>query len=216
MTTRTHGWLRVHGLSMNGWDIPFDENDYVLFYKASVVSHLDYVIASNLDPSGGMALIVKRFDEKNNQLLSKSKDTGNPYDPIPLDEDHQIVGVVLAVAKPSDQISPISHHNPTPKTKSGIESGALNDASLPLMITKGIRQQLRDQGYSENGINYMTPQQAWDNVDEDRLYKNLLAKVHGDHEIAKRLLEHEQKQHPRSSRKELIELAILKWETDNR
>ncbi len=101
MTTRTHGWLRVHGMSMNGWDIPFDENDYVLFYKASAASHLDYVIASNRDPSGEIALIVKRFDEKNNQLLSRSKDTSNPYNPIPLDENHQIFGVVIAVAKPA-------------------------------------------------------------------------------------------------------------------
>jgi hypothetical protein len=47
-----------------------------------------------------MALIVKRFDAEKNQLISKSKDTSNPYNPIPLDEDHQIVGVVIAVAKP--------------------------------------------------------------------------------------------------------------------
>ena len=101
MATKTHGWARVHGLSMNGWDISFDENDYVLFYEASFASHLDYVIASNRDQSGEIALIVKRFDEKNNQLLSKSKDTSKSYDPIPLDEDHQIVGVVIAVAKPA-------------------------------------------------------------------------------------------------------------------
>jgi tetratricopeptide (TPR) repeat protein len=103
MTTRTHGWLRVHGLSMNGWDLPFDDNDYVLFYRESIASHLDYVIVSNFDPSGEMALIVKRFDAEKNQLLSKSKDTSNPYNPIPLDEAHQIVGVVIAVAKPTQQ-----------------------------------------------------------------------------------------------------------------
>jgi len=102
MTTRAHGWMRVHGWSMNGWDIPFDENDYVLFYRASAASHLDYVIVSNRDPSGEIALIVKRFDAKNNQLLSKSKDTSNPYNPIPLDEDHQIIGIVIAVAKPAN------------------------------------------------------------------------------------------------------------------
>jgi len=101
MATKTHGWARVHGLSMNGWDISFDENDYVLFYEASFASHLDYVIASNRDPSGELALMVKRFDKNNNQLRSKSKDTSKSYDPIPLDEDHQIVGVVIAVAKPA-------------------------------------------------------------------------------------------------------------------
>ena len=81
-TTRDHGWLRVHGLSMNGWDVPFNENDYVLFYRTSNASHLDYVIASKIDPSGEMALIVKRFDEKNSQLLSKSKDTSKFYDTV--------------------------------------------------------------------------------------------------------------------------------------
>jgi hypothetical protein len=101
MSGKTYGWLRVHGLSMNGWGIPFDENDYVLFYRTLVAEHLDYVIASNQDLSGEMALIVKRFDEKNNQLLSKSKDTSKSYGPIPLDEDHQIVGIVIAVAKPT-------------------------------------------------------------------------------------------------------------------
>lgn len=100
-TKREHGWLLVHGLSMNGWDLPFNENDYVLFYKYPTASHLDYVIASNADPSGGISLMVKRFDAENNQLLSKSKDTSNPYKPIPLDENHQIVGIVIAVAKPS-------------------------------------------------------------------------------------------------------------------
>ena len=100
-TTRTHGWLHVHGLSMNGWDMPFEEHDYVLFYRASVASHLDYVVASHLHPAGDIALITKRYDEKNNQLLSKSKDTSKSYDPIPLDKDHQILGIVIAVAKPA-------------------------------------------------------------------------------------------------------------------
>lgn len=97
---RRYGWAPVRGKSMNGWDLPFNEKDHVLFYQASVASHFDYVIASNSDPSGEMALIVKRFDAEKNQLLSKSKDTSNPYNPIPLNEDHQIVGVVIAVAKP--------------------------------------------------------------------------------------------------------------------
>ena len=216
MTTRTHGWLRVHGLSMNGWNLPFEENDFVLFYRSPAASHLDYVIASKIDPSGEMALIVKRFDAENNQLLSKSKDTTNPYHPIPLAEDHQIVGVVIAVAKLADQISTVSHHNPIPKTKSEIESGVSNETSLPFMITKEMRQQLHNQGYSEDAISHMTPQQAWNNIDEDKLFQNLLTKVQGDHEAASRLIELEQRQHPRSNRKELIQLASLKWEKDNR
>jgi hypothetical protein len=97
---KQYGWAKVLGDSMNGWDLPFDKNDYVLFCGTSVASHLDYVITSYRHPTGDMALTVKRFDEKNNLLLSKSKDTSRSYDPIPLDRDHQIVGIVIAVAKP--------------------------------------------------------------------------------------------------------------------
>ena len=100
MAARNHGWLRVHGLSMNDWEIPLEENDYVLFYQASIASHLDYVIVSNREPSGN-ALLVKRFDEKNKWLLSKSKDTSQPYNPIPVDDNHKIVGIVIAIAKPA-------------------------------------------------------------------------------------------------------------------
>jgi len=99
-TKKTYGWMRIHGLSMNGWDLPFNENDYVLFYKTSTASHLDYVIVSNNQSTDDIALIVKRFDEKNDQLLSKSKNTSKLYNPIPLDKDHQIVGIVIAIAKP--------------------------------------------------------------------------------------------------------------------
>lgn len=96
---REHGWLRVHGLSMNGWELPFNENDYVLFYKSQSASHLDYVIASNADPSDEISLMVKRFDEQKNELISKSTDTSKPYDPIPVDKGHQILGIVIAIAK---------------------------------------------------------------------------------------------------------------------
>ncbi|MFZ5857132.1 MAG: S24 family peptidase [Chloroflexota bacterium] len=100
-TKREHGWLRVHGLSMNDWDLPFSENDYVLFYKSQTASHHDFVIASNTDPSGEIDLMVKRFDAEKNQLVSKSKDKSKPYGPIPVDERHQIVGIVIAIAKPA-------------------------------------------------------------------------------------------------------------------
>jgi hypothetical protein len=46
--------------------------------------------------------MVKRFDEGKNQLISKSKDTSKSYDPVPVDKDHQIVGIVIAIAKPAE------------------------------------------------------------------------------------------------------------------
>ncbi|MCL4530521.1 MAG: hypothetical protein M1282_14040, partial [Chloroflexi bacterium] len=96
-----YGWAPVIGKSMNAWDTPLNEGDYVLIYKTSVASHGDFVIAANRDSSGEMAPIVKRFDAENYVLLSKSNDKSRAYPPIPMDEDHQIVGVVIAVAKPT-------------------------------------------------------------------------------------------------------------------
>jgi len=100
-TNREYGWLRVQGLSMNGWDLPFNENDFVLFYRAPNALHQDFVIASNMDSSGEISLMVKRFDAARNQLLSRSTDTRKSYDPIPVDEQHQILGIVIAMAKPT-------------------------------------------------------------------------------------------------------------------
>jgi SOS-response transcriptional repressor LexA len=45
--------------------------------------------------------MVKRYDAEKNQLLSKSIDTSKPYAPIPVDDNHQIIGIVIAVAKPA-------------------------------------------------------------------------------------------------------------------
>jgi SOS-response transcriptional repressor LexA len=44
--------------------------------------------------------MVKRFDAEKRQLISNSEDTSKPYPPIPLDKNHQIIGIVIAVAKP--------------------------------------------------------------------------------------------------------------------
>jgi hypothetical protein len=95
----SYGWAKVRGLSMNGWETPLDENDYVLFRESQTASHNDYVIVSSRDPSSDLMYIVKKYDNTGRQLLSKSKDTSRPYNPIPLDDNHKIFGVVIAVAK---------------------------------------------------------------------------------------------------------------------
>jgi SOS-response transcriptional repressor LexA len=104
ITLRTgtkYGWALVKGLSMNAWtDYPLDPGDYVLFYQASDANDTDLVVASAQEPSGDHAPIVKRLDAKDGTLVSKSNDTSRRYDPIPLDENHKIFGVVIAVAKP--------------------------------------------------------------------------------------------------------------------
>jgi tetratricopeptide (TPR) repeat protein len=95
-----YGWAKVRGLSMNGWDTPLNENDFVLFRECQTANHNEFVVVSSRDPSGDLMFIVKKYDSVGRQFLSKSTDTSNPYLPIPMDENHKIFGVVIAVAKP--------------------------------------------------------------------------------------------------------------------
>jgi SOS-response transcriptional repressor LexA len=97
---KVYSWALVNGQSMNSWDIPFNEGDYVLFYHASAASDGDFVIASSLEPFGEIAPIVKQYDEYNRLLISKSNDKSETYFPIPIDAEHQIIGIAIAVAKP--------------------------------------------------------------------------------------------------------------------
>jgi hypothetical protein len=112
----SYGWLWVRGLSMNAWNIPLNEKDYVLFRKSQMAENNEFVIVSSRDTSVDNRLIVKRFDELNGQFLSRSTDTSRSYAPIPMDDDHKIVGVVIAVAKPLN--SAVSAPSPvTPSMK---------------------------------------------------------------------------------------------------
>jgi SOS-response transcriptional repressor LexA len=118
-----YGWLKVRGLSMNDWPLPFDVEDYVLFQKSQMADDQDYVIVAARDLAGDESLIVKRFDKLNGQFLSRSTDTSRMYPPIQADEDHKIVGVVLAVAKPShdatlEQVTLAPDPNATPESPS--------------------------------------------------------------------------------------------------
>jgi hypothetical protein len=94
----SYGWAKVRGRSMNAWKVPLDENDYVLFRKSSDAKDNDFVIIASQDALGDRYLMVKRYDKSNKQFLSKSKDEIHP--PIQADENYNILGVVIAVAKP--------------------------------------------------------------------------------------------------------------------
>jgi hypothetical protein len=96
----SYGWAKVRGMSMNGWEIPLNENDFVLLRESQTANHNDFVVVSSRDPSGDFMYLVKKYDERDEQFLSKSTDTTRSYDPIPVDDDHKIFGVVIAVAKP--------------------------------------------------------------------------------------------------------------------
>lgn len=96
----SYGWAKVRGLSMNAWETPLNEKDFVLFRESQMANHNDFVVVSSRDPSGDFMYIVKKFDLSGRQYLSKSTDKAQLYDPIPMDDDHKIFGVVIAVAKP--------------------------------------------------------------------------------------------------------------------
>jgi hypothetical protein len=53
-------------------------------------------------------------------------------------------------------------------------------------------------------------------VEQVELYDELLRKVGGDEQVAERLIAFEGKRHPQASRSESIQLAIERWERDNR
>jgi hypothetical protein len=57
------------------------------------------VIASRLTPSGDLAYMVKRY--RDNLFISESneQESADYYPPIEINRDHQILGVVIAVAK---------------------------------------------------------------------------------------------------------------------
>jgi SOS-response transcriptional repressor LexA len=96
----SYGWAKVLGKSMNGWDTPLNENDFVLFRENQTANDNDFVVVSSRDSFGNFMYIVKKYDGFDRQFLSKSTDTSQSYDPIPMDKDHKIFGVVIAVAKP--------------------------------------------------------------------------------------------------------------------
>jgi hypothetical protein len=98
---REYGWARVEGNSMNASRIQIKNGDYILFYKSKNANNNDIVIASRpRAESQGTSYMVKRF--RGGLLISETTETGTDYDPLPLSEDYQILGVVVAVAKPID------------------------------------------------------------------------------------------------------------------
>ncbi len=97
---KRYGWAEVEGNSMNADpSIPIKEKDMVLYYQANDASANSLVIASCPDPNGsGLKYMIKRWNPGNSQFISHSKEPGHP--PIQRDADHNIIGVVSAVAKP--------------------------------------------------------------------------------------------------------------------
>lgn len=99
---KKYGWAKVSGNSMNAArPVSIKEGDFVLYYESRDANHGAIVVAYCPDESGsGYRLVVKRFSKTDRLLISESEPPGR-YDPMPLNKDTQIVGTVIAVAKPA-------------------------------------------------------------------------------------------------------------------
>lgn len=110
-----YGWAKVKGQDMNAArPIPLDDGDYVLFTKVgevenninqSVFAEDGIVVASRLKDKYKQeyTYLVRKFGKKVGEsvnLYSESSKIGDEYKPIPLAADVQILGHVIAVAKP--------------------------------------------------------------------------------------------------------------------
>ena len=66
------------------------------------------------------------------------------------------------------------------------------------------------------GKPYSAEEVFGDALDQSVLYKDLLAKVAGDHHVVERLIEFEREKQPYGSRISWLQNAIRRWERDNR
>jgi hypothetical protein len=101
---KKYAWVFVDGNSMNDVNpTSIEHGDAVLFFEAADAPSNAIVIASNMDQKGaGNQYMVKRWDAVNKLFLSESKEPG--HEPVPLDEAHTIMGVVICVAKLSGDV----------------------------------------------------------------------------------------------------------------
>lgn len=97
--TRNYGWVKVHGDSMMDFNPRIEENDYVLFYHQQDSPDDNVVIVRQSDTSiDEFPHLIKEYRKRDGLLYSHNKN--KKYMPLKCYEDCQIVGIVIAVAKP--------------------------------------------------------------------------------------------------------------------
>jgi tetratricopeptide (TPR) repeat protein len=98
---KNYGWAKVSGTSMSASrPEPILDNSFVLFYKAAEADDNGIVIASRREANrSGYEYVIKRYDKRGKMLLSETNPP-NLFDPISINKDVHILGVVIAVAKP--------------------------------------------------------------------------------------------------------------------
>jgi tetratricopeptide (TPR) repeat protein len=103
--SKEYGWAAVSGDSMAAAKpVPIREEDFVLFYKSNGAADQSIVIASYQEENGaGLGYKVKRYIQSDQNLVSETDPAGK-YNAVPLTKDTAIMGTVVAVAKPLDEI----------------------------------------------------------------------------------------------------------------
>lgn len=94
-----YGLALVEGQSMNACTPPICEGDYILFRLNMPPIDKDVVVASRPTASADYAFMVKRYHYAEKELRSETHDKSEGYPAIKLGPDHQILGIVIAVAK---------------------------------------------------------------------------------------------------------------------
>jgi hypothetical protein len=102
---RIYGWAPVKGQSMNNsTPVKLEDGDYVLFENAIGPGtrqpvNRDIVIVSQPGNGGSTYYMVKRFRGADLTIISETTEKGEQYQALRLNENRQILGIVLAVAK---------------------------------------------------------------------------------------------------------------------
>jgi hypothetical protein len=104
ISSAEYGLAIVNGRSMDASKpIPIEEGDYILFSSTWAIDQDAIVIAGSTLTDQERSMMVKRYLANEKTLISETTDSENPdedYSPIQLTEEYQILGRVLAVAKP--------------------------------------------------------------------------------------------------------------------
>ena len=97
---RQYGWALVAGNSMNR-TLPtnIEPGNMVLFHHCNDAPENAIVIVSCPISGAGFSFMVKRWNRAKQEFLSDSSEKGHP--PFPCDNECRIIGIVTAVAKPS-------------------------------------------------------------------------------------------------------------------
>ncbi|MBW7920067.1 MAG: hypothetical protein H3C52_12305 [Anaerolineales bacterium] len=96
-----YGWVLMRGHGMNlCYPVPIPDGCYVLFWDYNVPKDNNIVVSSEPSLDGDFAYTVRRYRAAGQELVSETTETGSEYSPIKLDKSRQILGIVIAVAKP--------------------------------------------------------------------------------------------------------------------